>query len=409
MSTVAPIPIFSQKETFYVPHMEVYVRGQRLKSNVIDDILQVTYRDSIDQIDSFSLEINNWDAGKRTFKFAPALPEYAGVFDPGEKIEIWMGYQNNIRRMMRGTVTSLEPNYSESAAPTLTVGGLNQLHEFRTEQHTRSWLTPTKDTDIAKELCRLPVKKGQAGLGIDLDVNPDPNEAPEDFVFMSNQYDIVFLLERARRHGYEVYLKDETAKPTLYFGLSADKGNAPVYRLEWGKSLVNFKPRLSTAKQISTVEVRGWDRKSNSPIDAKFTLEQLWKSQGKSGAELTRLRQIYKEYGNKTDVVTNKPVHNTKEAELLAKSILMDQSKKLIEATGSTVGLPDLRSGVELEIMGFGAQTDSDNNIVGPGSDFDGEYFVTATTHTIGNGGYRTEFSARREGPLTRPQSGKGA
>jgi phage protein D len=408
MTTAAPIPIFSQQETFYVPQMEVYVRGQKLKSNIIDDILQVTYKDSIDQIDSFSLEINNWDATKQTFKFAPALKEYAGIFDPGEAIEIWMGYQGNTRRMMRGTVTSLEPNYSESAAPTLTVGGLNQLHEFRTEQHTRSWLTPTKDTDIAKELCGLPVKKGQAGLGIALEVNPDPNEAAEDFVYMSSQYDIVFLLERARRHGYEVYLKDGTAKPTLYFGLSADNGNAPVYRLEWGKSLVNFKPRLSTAKQISTVEVRGWDRKSNSAIDEKYTLEELWKSQGKAGAELNRLRQIYKEYGNKVDVVTNKPVHNKTEAKLLAKSILMDQSKKLVEASGSTVGLPDLRSGVALEIVGFGAKTDKDNNIVGPGSDFDGEYFVTATTHTIGNSGYRTEFSARREGALTQPKSGKG-
>ncbi len=408
MSATAPIPIFSQKETFYVPHVEVYVREQKLKSNIIDDILQVTYKDTIDQIDSFTIEINNWDADKRTFKFAPALPDYAGVFDPGEPIEIWMGYQNNIRRMMRGTVTSLEPTYSESSAPTLSVGGLNQLHQFRTEQHTRSWLTPTKDTDIAKELCGLPVKKGQAGLGIDIEVNPDPNEAPEPFVYMSSQFDIVFLLERARRHGYEVYLKDTGAKPKLYFGLSESKANAPVYRLEWGKSLVNFKPRLSTAKQISAVQVLGWDRKSNSAIDETYTLEQLWKAQGKSGTELARLKQIYKDYNSRTEVVTNKPVHTKTEANLLAKSILSDQSKKLIEATGSTVGLPDLRAGVALEIVGFGAQTDKDNNIQGAGSDFDGEYFVTATTHTFGDGGYRTEFSARREGPLPSPPKNSG-
>jgi phage protein D len=220
---------------------------------------------------------------------------------------------------------------------------------------------------------------------------------------MSSQFDIVFLLERARRHGYEVYLKDTGSKPKLYFGLSESKANAPVYRLEWGKSLVNFKPRLSTAKQISAVQVLGWDRKSNSAIDETFTLEQLWKAQGKSGTELARLKQIYKDYNSRTEVVTNKPVHTKTEAKLLAKSILSDQSKKLIEATGSTVGLPDLRAGVALEIVGFGAQTNKDNNIQGAGSDFDGEYFVTATTHTFGNGGYRTEFSARREGPLPSP------
>src|ERR1039458_9036038 len=167
MSTTAPIPIYSEKETFYVPRFEVYVRGQKLQSTVIDDILQVTYKDSINDIDSFTIEINNWDAGMRTFKFAPAMKEYAGIFDPGASIEVWMGYQNNMRRMMRGTVTSLEPSYSESAAPTLSIGGLNELHEFRTEQHTRSWLDGKKtDTDIAKQLCDLPVKQGQAGLGI---------------------------------------------------------------------------------------------------------------------------------------------------------------------------------------------------------------------------------------------------
>jgi hypothetical protein len=56
---------------------------------------------------------------------------------------------------------------------------------------------------------------------------------------------------------------------------------------------------------------------------------------------------------------------------------------------------------VALEILGFGAQTDLNGQIVGTGSDFDGEYYVTDTTHTIGGGGYHTEFSARREGPLT--------
>jgi len=409
MTKTEYIPIYSREEPFYVPRVEVYARGQKLKSNVIDDILQVTYKDSINDIDSFNIEINNWDAGKRTFKFAPAQKEYAGIFDPGAAIEIWMGYQDNTRRMMRGTVTSLEPVYSESAAPTLTIGGLNELHEFRTEQHTRSWLDGNKtDTDIAKELCALPVKSGQAGLGTAIEVNSATDEAPETFVYMTNQYDIVFLLERARRHGYEIYLKDKDGKPTLYFGLSESKANHPAYRLEWGKSLVSFKPRLSTAKQISTVEVRGWDRKSNTAIDEKYTLDDLWKAQGKSGTEVTRLKQIAKAYGERTDVITNKPVHTKKEAQQLARSILEDQSKKLIEATGVTVGLPDLRSGVALEIVGFGAQTDRKENIVGAGSDFDGEYFVTATTHTFGSGGYRTEFSARREGPVPSSNSGGG-
>jgi phage protein D len=405
MATQAPIPIYSQAETFYVPRLQVRAGGQNLNAEVIDDILQVTYKDSINEIDSFSLDINNWDADKRTFKFAPPLKDatqdFSETFDPGASIELLMGYQNNMRSMMKGLITALEPNFSESAAPTLTVRGLNELHQFRREQHTFSWLDAQKtDTDIAVELCGKPVTKGKPGLGVAIQTNPDPNEMADAFVFMNNQYDIVFLLERARRHGYEVYLKNVNGKQTLYFGLSESSGLAPTYQLEWGKSLINFRPTLSTAKQVSEVTVRGWDRKSNKVIEETFKLEDLWKAQKKSKTEIARLSQIAKAYGNRTEVVTDKPVHTKKEAKQLARSILEDQHKKLIEGTGSTVGLPDLRAGCKVEILGFGVQSDASGKAVGASSDFDGEYYVTETTHTIGSGGYRTEFSARREGPI---------
>jgi uncharacterized protein len=400
----APVPLYSEQETFYVPDFVVYIRGQALKANVVDDILQVTYKDSIKDIDSFNLEVNNWDATQRTFKFAPPLKDstqdFSGVFDPGAPIELWMGYQNNLRLMLRGQITALEPTFSESAAPTLSVRGLNELHQFRTEQHTRSWENKT-DTDIATELCTLPVKKGQAGLGIATpDTNPSSDETPEPFVFMNNQYDIAFLLERARRHGYEVYLENVDGKQRLFFGLSESKALSPTYELEWGKSLINFKPTLSTAKQVGTVTVRGWDRKSNRAIEESFTLEELWKLQKKSAAEIARLKQIAQAYGNRTEVVTDKPVHTKDEAKKLARAILEDQSKKLIEARGATVGLPDLRSGCALRIIGFGLHSDKSGQPAGASSDFDGEYYVTETTHTIGPGGYRTEFAARREGPV---------
>src|SRR5262245_3704953 len=109
-----PIPIYSQRETFYVPRFQVFVRGKKLPSDVVDDILQVTYKDNVNEIDSFSIDINNWDARERKFKFAPPLKDYDGVFDPGTPIEIWMGYQDDMRQMMRGQITSLAPSFPES-------------------------------------------------------------------------------------------------------------------------------------------------------------------------------------------------------------------------------------------------------------------------------------------------------
>lgn len=404
----AAIPIYSQQETFYVPRVQLTVRGRPLGAEVINDILQVTYKDSVNEIDTFHIDINNWDADKRTFKFAPPLKDstedFTGIFDPGTMIELWMGYQNqsNMRRMMVGEITSLEPNFPESGAPTLSISGLNEIHKLRAQQHTYSWTTGDKtDTDIAVELGNKPVS-AQPGLGIEVVPNPASNESPDPFVFMNNQYDIVFLLERARRHGYEVYLDEDdvTGNKVLYFGLSQNKANAPAYRLEWGRSLINFQPTLSTAKQVSQVTVRGWDRKSNSKIEVNYTLQDLWKDESKSQAEITRLTQISKAYTNRTEVVIKPPVRTVAEAKQLARATLEDQSKRLIEATGSTIGLPDLRAGCALEIIGFGIRTDPFGNLTGTSSDFDGEYYVTESTHTISNSGYRTDFCARREGPV---------
>jgi uncharacterized protein len=407
MATQTPIPIYGQLETFYVPQVQVFVSGQPLQDNVIDDILQVTYKDSVNEIDSFDIDINNWDADYRTFKFAPPLQtptvDYTGIFDPGAKIELWMGYQDNMRRMLRGNITSLAPTFSESSAPTLAISGLNELQQYRTEQHTYSWTDGTMtDTQIAQQLCGWPVKSGQPGLGLPITINPMANEKPEPIVFMNNQYDIMFLLERARRRGYDMYLEDEGTTPTLYFGLSNNPSNAPVYQLEWGKSLVSFRPTLNTAKQVSQVTVRGWDRKSNSAIDETCTLQQLWQAQNQPAAEVSRLTQISQAYSNRTEIVTDQPAHTKSEAQARAQAILDKRSKEQITCNATTVGLPDLRAGCNVEIIGFGVTTDANGNLMGASSDFDGEYYVTESTHTIGNGGYQTEFSARRQGPVTR-------
>ena len=84
------------------------------------------------------------------------------------------------------------------------------------------------------------------------------------------------------------------------------------------------------------------------------------------------------------EVITDKLVATEQEARTLARETLEDISKDMIKGNGSTVGLPDLRAGGVIEIGGLGER-------------FSGRYFITATTHTIGNSGYTTQFECRRE------------
>jgi phage protein D len=384
MST-APTNIFADHQTFYVPQFQVSIAGKTLADGLLRDVMQVTYRDNVEEIDSFELVVNNWDAGhaRPQPKYEPpSRPEHAGVFDPGQRLELRMGYMNEMILMLTGEITTLEPNFPESGAPTLSVRGLNVLHALRTEQHAEHWEN-RKDSDIAQDLGNRPLLKGKAGLGIPVVTNPSPNETAETFVTMHNQYDIVFLMERARHHGYELVLNEKsTTNPqrSLYFGPSTTKREAPNYKLQWGRTLSSFKPKLSTAKQVSEVTVRGWDRQNNELIEQTAN----WKDVVKDGPEQQRLALLSQAFDSRKDIVTNQPVRNKAEAKEKAKDLLTRQLRDVVTASGAAVGLPLLRAGRKVEILGLGPR-------------YDGIYYITSTTHTLGESGYRTQFEGRRD------------
>ena len=84
------------------------------------------------------------------------------------------------------------------------------------------------------------------------------------------------------------------------------------------------------------------------------------------------------------EIVVDETFFDRQEARRRALALLTERQKDMVKGTGTTVGLPDLRVGQRILIKGLGAR-------------FSGTYFVTDTTHTIGDSGYTTRFGARRE------------
>src|SRR5438128_880237 len=126
------IPIY-QGQDFYVPYFQVKLRGRPLGQDVLRDVMSVTYKDNIAEIDTFEITINNWDAEKRTFKYSDD-----DLFDPGKQIELWMGYygKDRLRLMLKGEITALKPTFPAGGQPALGVSGLNLLHRLRTKQES---------------------------------------------------------------------------------------------------------------------------------------------------------------------------------------------------------------------------------------------------------------------------------
>jgi len=373
----------SAKRDFYIPTFQVKLRGRVLEDDVVSDILQVSYRDNIKEIDSFEITINNWDADKRDFKYVDQ-----NLFDPGKELELWMGYHGqDLQLMIKGQITSLRPSFPSAGQPSLAISGLNVIHKFRTQEETFSYINKT-DSEIAKIV-------GDR-LGITVNVNPD-KETPYEYVFQDNQYDIVFLMERARSVGYDLFVIEKTeggkTNSELYFGPSdkikkvTTKLSFARYRIRSEKEaatlfpLIDFKPELSTAQQVSEVTVKGWNPKTKKPISQTAKRSEIkTKGVGAKGGQAA----IEKSFSERKEIITDRPVNTDAEAKKLAIASLDMIAKEMVKGNGATIGLPELRAGGVVEMDGMGVR-------------FSGRYFLTATTHAIGDGGYTTNFECRRE------------
>jgi len=368
-TTTGAVPIYEGQD-FYVPAFEVKLAGRPAGRDVVRDILSVTYKDSVQEIDSFEIAINNWDAETRNFKYSDRK-----LFDPGEQLELSMGYRGALRTMLRGDITSLRPSFPAAGGSTLAVSGLNVLHRFRTQQESRTYADMT-DSEIAEQVAqRLKVK---------IETVKAPDEPRMKYLIQDNQYDIIFLMERARRSGYDILVEErpagDSAETVLVYRPSTTVHH-PAYRLTYGKSLIEFSPELTTANQVSKVTVRGWDNVRKEPINYTATRAELaTKGIGARGGQ----DAIEKSIEQKAEIVATRPVESDAEARKLAIEILEGIAKEMVKANGSVPGLNDLRAGTVLQIDGVGDR-------------FSGRYFVVSTTHSIGDGGYTTQFECRRE------------
>ena len=393
---VIPLDVYAGQD-FYVPSFRLMIRGQ--EATVQDnDVMSVTYQDSLTEIDSFDITVMNWDPEKRAFKYTDD-----STFDPGQEVELWIGYYRNgadeLRRVLIGVITTLSPNFPAAGGPTLTVRALNLFHRFRTKQMTRP-VVKTTDTkiaqalveEIAKEINQNPETIPQLKLEIDPDDVKNNQCEPEiEYLLVNNQFPILFLMERARRIGYELTLEEPptgTQRLVTFHYRPTSAVNRPTYVLEWGKSLINFQPTLRMANQVSEVTVRGWNPSGKAKFEAKATRADL-AAEGVVNPSVLGVDEDA--LAQKLEITVDRPIQTEAEAKELAKKKLRQIAEVMVEAKGKTVGLPDLRAGVKLQIRGLGTRF---SQAAGhpPFS-----YLVTSTTHTIGEGGYTTDFTARME------------
>jgi phage protein D len=379
-------------QDFYVPAFIVKVQNEELKRVVMNDILNVTYTDSLTNLDSFDMTVNNWDAGAKKFDQTAFKYSDKDTFNPWKDVEVQMGYYRNgkseMRTMLIGEITTLTPNFPQGGMPTLNVRGLNLFHRFRTKQETKPFFNK-KDSDVAKEIVEsiaTEVRKKSPKLKLKLDDQDYANNIKKEekipYLLMNNQFPIVFLIERARDLGYELAMEEASQggnREVIFHYRPTSDVKRKTYILEWGVSLMNFQPTLQCANQVAELTVRGWNPQTKKPIKVTVKRNEI-----KGIVTPSDLNVTEPDLTKKVEIVIDRPIQNEAEAKLLATNRLRQIGEVLVEAKGKTIGVPDLRAGSKVEIKGLGTR-------------FSGTYLITGTTHSIGDGGYTTEFTGRME------------
>lgn len=378
-----PLPIYANYD-FYAPAFEVLVGGTSLGQNVLRDVLSVSYTDSLNQMDSFQMTINNWDAETRDFKYNDS-----DLFKPGASVELYLGYydRGGLTLVMRGQIVSLSPDFPAGGQPTLKVSALNELYKLHFSQRTECYEDKT-DSEIAQDLLDKITQDqaGKPGFNLTLETRPANKtiEKPHKYILLKNEYPLAFLMERARHNGYDLYIEESgdggQSSSKLHFH-PPDNGIPATYELVWGQSLISFKPTLKTSKQVAKVKVRGWDPKKKKEIKGEAVWDDL---EFKGLPQAADMDKVNSALDGSEEEVSDEPVEDDQEAKQKARDHLTRMAKDLVTASGSTVGLPELRAGRPVYIRGLGRQ-------------FSGRYLIIKTIHTIGSGGYTTQFDARME------------
>ena len=395
ISTEFQLQEIYRNRDLYVPAFEIKIDGESLPDYAGKDVIDVRYSDSMDQIDSFEITVNNWDVGRQDFKYTGSTrdttTEPNRLFFPGNKIEIWMGYLNpprgedtGLQLMLVGLITKITANFPASGQPTLKVSGQNALRELMTRQTSRIYENK-RDSEIAEEVGRRGnFRIGNLEIPIRVDENAKSQEPINDHVFQNNQYDIVFLLQCAHRNGYNLLLRkgdgERLPQQYLFFGPISQERRIS-YILAWGKSLIQFQPTLTTSRQVYSVTVNAWDASRGRQIAVTVDRSQLPNRGLRDRQELDQIEAGFRE---RSEIIVDRPFRNQAEARQYALARLEENARDLVTGKGSTIGTPDLRAGSIIQIQKLGRI-------------FDGRYVVKSTTHTINASGYITEFEARLE------------
>jgi phage protein D len=272
--------------------------------------------------------------------------------------------------LVTGEVTALELDVDMTGSHTI-VRGYDHSHRLHRGRRTEAYRNVT-EADLARQVARsVGLETGQI----------DDAGGPIRYVSRANLTDWEFLQTRSNGIGYDFGVADGK----LQFKGPAAASDGPAtgdlastdpLQLVLGKDLLSFHSRITSAQQVTKVEVRGWDPDEQEPVIGSADAETSSASLGDySPADLAST------FGDPVHVIAGRAFSTQAEVDSAAHASAGHLAGAFAEADGVARGDPGIRAGVPVSI-GL------------TGQPFEGSYTITTSRHVFDVDGYRTFFSS---------------
>ena len=274
--------------------------------------------------------------------------------------------------LVKGEITAIDVNFTNKSESHITLRGYDVSHRLHRGKFNRSFLNMSDSEIVEKIIKEAGITPGQI----------DSTGSRREYAFQENQTNMEFLRELSARQGFELFVQDGK--------LNFCKAGSRTYAhldLHWLTNINHFNVRMSSAQQVSSVEVRSWDYENKQPIVQTAQSEKVPTETGQGSGSRTATK-----FGSLRPKMTvvDQPVFSADEAKRIAQGLCDELGGEFIcaDAKADGNGNPEIRPGRLVNLKGM--------------NKYDGKYYITETRHVYDKKIYSTDFTVRglRDGSM---------
>ena len=384
---------------WYAPAFAVEINGSPIPAALRASITSVTFQDGLNGSDRVELQMVN--EGLRWLDH-PLL-----ALD--NTLSLRMGYAPDpLQQVFSGEILAHDASFPSSGTPTLTVVAQDFLQ--RTTIGTKKrWFGytvnkedyPISDTSVIERVSGENNLIPMVGLvggalsailgGIELAAADDKVARQKLIRKQADESDFNLLKRLANENGWDMFIdhSDPLGGRKIRFQSPLDR-LFPDVILAYGRSLIDFTPRISNIGLVAAVTVNVWIKQIKTSLS--ITLGWDWDRMAltldvNTGGGSSKT--------SASIALIEEPLTLASAPRVLVSRLLPRLNERLA-GSGTTIGDLRLGAGGVVKLEGLGMQ-------------FGGLYRITRAKHTIDGSGFRTSFDVRKEiwfGSIPLPEQG---